>query len=126
MKILIFLFYFVFNIVCIAQQQAISSGGTATGSGSAEYTVGQVFYIEKTGSGSVTEGVNQPEEVSVLPITLYYFNAEPTAKGYVQIQWRTLEEINNKLYIERLIFLTNLENLFKIQDRKFPVDFASP
>ncbi|CAM1367957.1 conserved exported hypothetical protein [Tenacibaculum sediminilitoris] len=37
-----------------------------------------------------------------------------------------IEEVNNKIYIEPLLFLTERENPFKINDRKFPVDFASP
>ncbi|MEE4000751.1 transglutaminase domain-containing protein [Tenacibaculum sp. FZY0031] len=37
-----------------------------------------------------------------------------------------IEKINDKIYIEPLLFLTERENPFKIKDRKFPVDFASP
>jgi hypothetical protein len=37
-----------------------------------------------------------------------------------------IEEINGKLYIEPLLFLTQRENPFKLEDRKYPVDFASP
>jgi hypothetical protein len=37
-----------------------------------------------------------------------------------------IEEINGKLYIEPLLFLSEHKNPFKLEDRKFPVDFASP
>ena len=37
-----------------------------------------------------------------------------------------IEEINGKLYLEPLLFLTIRENIFKLEERKFPVDFASP
>ncbi|MCG1036210.1 DUF3857 domain-containing protein [Polaribacter sargassicola] len=37
-----------------------------------------------------------------------------------------VEEINGKLYIEPLLFLTSHTNPFKLEDRKFPVDFATP
>jgi hypothetical protein len=37
-----------------------------------------------------------------------------------------IEEINGKLYIEPLLFLSQHKNPFKLEDRKFPVDFATP
>jgi hypothetical protein len=37
-----------------------------------------------------------------------------------------IEEINGKLYIEPILFLTTHKNPFKLEDRKFPVDFVSP
>ncbi len=37
-----------------------------------------------------------------------------------------VEEINGKLYIEPLLFLVNNINPFKLEDRKFPVDFGTP
>ena len=36
------------------------------------------------------------------------------------------EEINGKIYIEPLLFLSQHKNPFKLEDRKFPVDFATP
>jgi len=50
-------------------QEAISvSGGDATGSGgSAGYTIGQVVYTTNTGpNGSVSQGVQQPYEISIV------------------------------------------------------------
>ena len=37
-----------------------------------------------------------------------------------------VEEINGKLYIEPLLFFVNSTNPFKLEDRKFPVDFTTP
>lgn len=36
-----------------------------------------------------------------------------------------VETINNKIYIEPLLFLTKRENPFKLDERKFPVDFTT-
>ena len=51
-----------------AQQTVPASGGEASGSGgSVSYSVGQLFYNIQTGtSGSVSEGVHQPWEISVV------------------------------------------------------------
>ena len=51
-----------------AQTAIPASGGNASGSGgSVSYSVGQVFYNTNKGiTGSVTEGVQQPFEISVL------------------------------------------------------------
>jgi hypothetical protein len=37
-----------------------------------------------------------------------------------------IEEINGKLYVEPLLFFANSTNPFKLEDRKFPVDFVTP
>ena len=37
-----------------------------------------------------------------------------------------VEEISGKLYIEPLLFLTEHQNPFKLEERKYPVDFDSP
>jgi len=51
-----------------AQESTNATGGNASGSGgSASYSVGQVAYQTYTGtSGSVSEGVQQPYEISVV------------------------------------------------------------
>ena len=51
-----------------AQQSNSASGGMASGSGgSVSYSVGQVAYSANTGTnGSVTQGVQQPYEISVV------------------------------------------------------------
>lgn len=37
-----------------------------------------------------------------------------------------VEQINGKIYIEPLLFFSTHTNPFKLEDRKFPVDFATP
>ena len=37
-----------------------------------------------------------------------------------------IEEINGKLYIEPLLFFTMRKNPFKLNERKFPIDFSTP
>jgi hypothetical protein len=50
-----------------AQTTIPTSGGTATGSGSVSYTVGQIVYNTTSNSnGSVAQGVQQPYEISVI------------------------------------------------------------
>lgn len=53
-----------------AQQNTVSSGGIASGSGgSATYSIGQVAYTSSTGSnGNVIQGVQQPYEIYSLGI----------------------------------------------------------
>ena len=50
-----------------AQENPTASGGEATGAGgTASYSVGQVVYTAATGTnGSITQGVQQPYEISV-------------------------------------------------------------
>lgn len=49
-----------------AQNAVVAAGGSATGSGSASYSVGQLLYEVYSGStGSVAQGVQQPYEISV-------------------------------------------------------------
>ena len=51
-----------------AQENAVTTGGKATGTGgTASYSVGQVVYTTATGSnGSVAQGVQQPYEIQVV------------------------------------------------------------
>ena len=61
----------IFLLVCglttlQAQQAVVASGGTATGSGTVSYSIGQVVYTTNSNSGSVAQGVQQPYEISVL------------------------------------------------------------
>jgi hypothetical protein len=69
MKILLSLFLSVISVTSLSGQQSISpAGGNATGSGGkAIFTIGQVFYNTNTGTnGTVTQGVQQPYEISVV------------------------------------------------------------
>lgn len=50
-----------------AQQASTASGGNASGSGgSASYSVGQTAYTVSNGNGSVSQGVQQPFEISIV------------------------------------------------------------
>ena len=51
-----------------AQENAVATGGDATGSGgTSSYSVGQVVYTTATGTnGSVAQGVQQPYEISII------------------------------------------------------------
>jgi len=65
---LIFILFFVLAWNRVQAQNSIASaGGNGTGTtGSISYTTGQVVYSEYSGTtGSVTEGVQQPFEISV-------------------------------------------------------------
>jgi hypothetical protein len=60
---------FAFSLSTVSAQESVNAtGGNASGSGgSASYSVGQVAYQTHTGTnGSVSEGVQQPFEISVV------------------------------------------------------------
>jgi hypothetical protein len=67
-----FLFLLLLSCICLttlkAQTTIPVTGGNATGSGgSASYTVGQLVNITNTGlNGTVSHGVQQPYEISVI------------------------------------------------------------
>ncbi len=67
-KFLVLLHVFSCCIVTVsfAQKDIVVSGGNATGSnGSSSYSVGQVVYTTNNGTtGTVTQGVQQPYEIS--------------------------------------------------------------
>lgn len=50
---------------------------------------------------------------------------KPLIRNVKFISEDLVEKINNKIYIEPLLFLTKKENPFKLDERKFPVDFAT-
>jgi hypothetical protein len=62
-------FIFLFSLSpCMAQATIPATGGNAAGSsGSASYTVGQLVYTTSSGTnGTVSHGVQQPYEISVI------------------------------------------------------------
>lgn len=75
MKVSIFISYCAIGWISImllsAQSDITSSGSHAEGmNGRVDYTVGQLFYTTKTAeSGSMSEGVQQPFEVTTVSIT---------------------------------------------------------
>lgn len=69
LKILFFLLFLPF--LCAAQNNAVASGATASGTtGSATYTVGQVFFVtNSSATGTASQGVQQPFEIFTLSAT---------------------------------------------------------
>lgn len=71
MKQVFFLLIVFVPFWSIAQRNTVVSGGTYTGtSGSVAFTVGQIDYQTINGSsGALTQGVQQPLEISTLSVT---------------------------------------------------------
>jgi hypothetical protein len=127
-KILFNLFMTHVAMNILAQEVISTAGNTASGSGgSVSYTVGQVFYTTNSGtSGSVSQGVQQPFEISVITfkenakgISLSYLVfPNPTTdylilkiEGEIQTQCiASLYDINGKL-IENKKVNGNLTNI---------------
>lgn len=67
-KVLIAFCLFGFGISIQAQNSIPASGGNATGTGGKEsYTIGQVVYTTiKVPTGTITQGLQQPYEISVV------------------------------------------------------------
>jgi hypothetical protein len=72
MKKIYVVFYFLVSIVTDihAQNNAVTTGGVASGSGgSATYSVGQVDYVTNSGAGGeMTEGLQQPFEIFITAV----------------------------------------------------------
>lgn len=69
----IFILSSLFCLGCItvsAQQNTVAMGGDASGAGgSASYSVGQIDYVDPVGAGgSISQGVQQPYQISVTGI----------------------------------------------------------
>ena len=89
-----------------AQENPTASGGEATGAGgTASYSVGQVVYTAATGTnGSITQGVQQPYEISVttgvnkttinLELSVY---PNPTT-DYLTLKVEDNTELNYQIY----------------------------
>ncbi|WP_299012700.1 DUF3857 domain-containing protein [uncultured Polaribacter sp.] len=52
--------------------------------------------------------------------------SKPITRNVKFLSEDLVEDINGKLYIEPLLFLSHHENPFKLEERKFPVDFTTP
>lgn len=64
-------------LLCLSVQGQVStnaSGGSATGNGIVFYSVGEVFYLSKSGeNGSVNEGVQHAYEITALSVNDSYW-----------------------------------------------------
>lgn len=69
-KLLILIAVTSFSFTAIAQNATVASGNNAAGSGgSSSYSVGQIVYTANSGAnGSVSQGVQQPFEISALGV----------------------------------------------------------
>jgi hypothetical protein len=75
--------------------------------------------------------ITKLEEKYSLEIENYkVLNKDVLEKGIIRnvkfLSEDLIEEINGKLYVEPLLFLSEHKNPFKLEERKFPVDFATP
>ena len=103
-------------LLLYGQQSPVSGGGDAAGSGgTVSYSIGQVAYMSKGVGPSLNEGVQQPFEVTNLPIELLYFNAKAIDNKEVQLTWETITELNNDYFtVERSANGTDWEYVGKV------------
>ena len=85
----------------------VNSGGSSNTTGSLiiDWSMGEGFVQTSLGPTVLTAGVLQPlltSEMSPLPVTGLLFNAKRSSPDRVQLDWRTIQEFNNRgFYIER-------------------------
>jgi len=72
--------------------------------------------------------IEETDEIEIEGFRLSNKNAisKPVTRTIKFISEDLIENINGKLYLEPLLFLTQHKNPFKLNKRKFPVDFATP
>ena len=108
LSLLIFVFCPFFSFAQNIHQSVLTSGGNASGTGGkVSYSVGQVVYMTKEEhEGTVSEGVQQPFEISVVTGNAYedinlYMSAFPNpANNYLilKIENTKLEDFSYILY----------------------------
>lgn len=64
-------------------------------------------------------------EIDNFKVANQYKLGKPVVRSVKFVSEDLIEQINNKVYIEPLLFLTKRKNPFKLDERKFPVDFAT-
>lgn len=85
-----------------AQQSTVASGGTATGNGSATYSVGQVFDSHiTTAGGQIGEGVQQPrefligvDEINGIAVTMNVFPNPASSFVNIKINSEKLKDVS--------------------------------
>lgn len=88
-----------------AQQSTVASGGTATGNGTATYSVGQVFDSHiTTAGGQVGEGVQQPrefligvDEINGIVVTMNVFPNPASTVVNIKISSESLKDVSFSL-----------------------------
>lgn len=94
------------NDVTLSSGSGVDNGGTTfiAGNTMIEFTVGEAASITlNSGSNMLTQGILQPYTIgAVLPIIGLEFYAKRINNTQVQLDWKTIQEINNKgFYVER-------------------------
>lgn len=94
------------NNVILNSGTGIDNAGTTFINGGImlEFTMGEMASITYTNSDKMlTQGILQPFNVSgTVPVTGLEFYAKRLSKNSVQLEWKTLQEINNKgFHVER-------------------------
>lgn len=94
------------NNVILNSGTGIDNAGTTFINGGImlEFTMGEMASISYTNSDKMlTQGILQPFNVSgTVPVTGLEFYAKRLSKNSVQLEWKTLQEINNKgFHVER-------------------------
>lgn len=99
-KYVFFLSLLMKSLIAFSQTQINTSGGKATGTnGNVEFSVSGITEIRANGTnGYIITGVQQPQEISILPITLLSFEATLLKSNYVKLNWSTVYEYNNAFF----------------------------
>lgn len=99
-----------------AQQAFVATGGDVSGAGgSASFSISQVIdTAPESGSGSVSQGVQQAFDEAVLPVTLVSFTAA-VVNDRVQLRWETASELNNDFFtVERSADAVHFEEMTRV------------
>ncbi len=110
----------------------IDTDGTATGFTRLKYD--RLFALTKrkeynnTSEEDILSELEEEYEIEIDDHKILNQNSlgKPLSEMFKFSTDNLVEEINDKLYINPLLFLTDKENPFKLDDRKFPIDFATP
>lgn len=93
------------NVQTISGFAGIDNGGGTLLNGNImlEFTVGEVASISLQQSNSLlTQGILQPYNLAALPVTGLDFTASRINSNEVRLNWKTVQEINNKgFFVER-------------------------
>ena len=125
MKKYLFSFLLIASFVTNSQQKLLSSGGSAVGSGSLNYSVGQMFFSSNSAnSGSVSESIHQAIELfslSAADKSIVFIKAKaypnPT-KNKITLALKD-NELNNLTYA---VFDVNGRLLIKGKEHKEDTD----
>jgi hypothetical protein len=108
------------TIVVLAQTTNPATGGNATGTGgSLSYSVGQVVYTTNTGTnGIVSQGVQQPYEISVVTAIRSTGEINPECNVFPNPTRRDVKLVVGTNDFENLRFQIYDMNGIRIQDKK--------